>query len=46
METGDGHEVAARGTEVLMKRLLLTVTLLLAGCGGDTTSLDPLAGGG
>ena len=26
-----------------MKRLLLMVTLLLAGCGGDTTSLDPLA---
>ena len=26
-----------------MRRLLVLVTLVLAGCGGDTTSLDPLA---
>lgn len=26
-----------------MKRLLIIVTLAIAGCGGDTTSLDPLA---
>jgi hypothetical protein len=45
MEARHDDEVAARGEEILMRRalFLLFAAVLLAGCGGDTVSLDPLA---
>jgi hypothetical protein len=45
LAAGHGHELAARGAEVLVRRALLVVlaALAAAGCGGGGASFDPAA---
>jgi hypothetical protein len=48
MEAGDDHEVAADGTELLMRRLALgglVLTLVVAGCGGGKQSAPKVVSG-